>query len=96
MASDTGHLLFSSHYIPIQPNDMLYIFTDGYVDQFGGPDSKKFKFRRFRHLLLTIHKMPLDQQRKHLYDSMMEWKGDNEQVDDILIIGIRPDLSCMF
>ena len=96
MASDTGHLLFSSHYIPIQPNDMLYIFTDGYVDQFGGPDSKKFKFRRFRHLLLTIHKMPLDQQRKHLYDSMMEWKGGNEQVDDILIIGIRPDLSCMF
>lgn len=96
MASDTGHLLFSSHYIPIQPNDMLYIFTDGYVDQFGGPDSKKFKFRRFRHLLLTIHKMPLDQQRKHLYDSMVEWKGDNEQVDDILIIGIRPDLSCMF
>lgn len=96
MASDTGHLLFSSHYIPIQPNDMIYIFTDGYVDQFGGPDSKKFKFRRFRHLLLTIHKMPLDQQRKHLYDSMMEWKGDNEQVDDILIIGIRPDLSCLF
>lgn len=96
MASDTGHLLFSSHYIPIQPNDMLYIFTDGYVDQFGGPDSKKFKFRRFRHLLLNIHKLPLDQQRKLLYDSMMEWKGDNEQVDDILIIGIRPDLSCMF
>ena len=96
MASDTGHLLFSSHYIPIQPDDMIYIFTDGYVDQFGGPEGKKFKFRRFRHLLLTIHKMPLEQQRKHLYDSMMEWKGDNEQVDDILIIGIRPDLSCMF
>ncbi|MGE0076990.1 MAG: two-component regulator propeller domain-containing protein [Bacteroidales bacterium] len=96
MASETGHLLFSSHYIPIQPDDMIYIFTDGYVDQFGGPEGKKFKFRRFRHLLLNIHKMPLDAQRKHLYDSIMEWKGEDEQVDDILIIGIRPDLSCMF
>ncbi|MCB8963495.1 MAG: SpoIIE family protein phosphatase [Bacteroidales bacterium] len=96
MASDTGHLLFSSHYIPIQPNDMIYLFTDGYIDQFGGAEGKKFKFRRFRHLLLNIYKLPLDVQRKYLYDGMMEWMGDNEQVDDILIIGIRPDLSCMF
>lgn len=96
MASETGHLLFSSYFIPIQPNDMIYIFTDGYVDQFGGTDGKKLKFRRFRHLLLNIYRMPLEAQRKYLYDSMLEWRGDNEQVDDILIIGIRPDLSCMF
>jgi serine phosphatase RsbU (regulator of sigma subunit) len=75
---------------------MIYMFTDGYVDQFGGPEGKKYKFRRFRHLLLNIHKYPLDIQRKYLLGSINEWKGSLEQVDDILIIGIKPDLSVMF
>lgn len=96
MGNKAEQQLFSSHYIPIQPEDMIYIFTDGYVDQFGGPDNKKYKFRRFRHLLLNIHKFPLETQRQYIEDSILEWKGDNEQVDDILIIGIKPDLSCMF
>ncbi len=87
---------YSSHFIPIQPDDMIYIFTDGYVDQFGGPDNKKYKFRRFRHLLLNIHKYPLETQQQYIEDSILEWKGDNDQVDDILIIGIKPDLNCLF
>lgn len=96
MGNEPEKQLFSSHYIPIQPDDMIYIFTDGYVDQFGGPDTKKYKFRRFRHLLLNIHKFPLETQRQYLEDSIIEWKGDHDQVDDILIIGIKPDLSCLF
>ncbi len=96
MGNNTERQLFSSHYIPIQPEDMLYIFTDGYADQFGGPENKKYKFRRFRHLLLNIHKFPLETQRQYIEDSILEWKGNNEQVDDILIIGIKPDLSCLF
>ncbi|MDD2278361.1 MAG: two-component regulator propeller domain-containing protein [Bacteroidales bacterium] len=84
---------FFSHTESIQEGDMIYIFTDGYVDQFGGPEGKKFKFRRFRHLLLNIHKYPLEIQKKHLLGSINEWKGENEQVDDILIIGIKPDLA---
>jgi len=84
--------LFNSHLIPIQPEDMIYLFTDGYVDQFGGPEGKKYKFRRFRHLLLNIHKYPLDIQRKYLLGSINEWMGNLEQVDDILIIGIKPEL----
>jgi ligand-binding sensor domain-containing protein/serine phosphatase RsbU (regulator of sigma subunit) len=96
MGNEPGRQLFSSHYIPIQPDDMIYIFTDGYVDQFGGPEGKKYKFRRFRHLLLNIHKFPLETQRQYLIDSINEWKGSHEQVDDILIIGIKPDLSCLF
>lgn len=96
MGNDPQKQLFSSHYIPIQPEDMVYIFTDGYVDQFGGPELKKYKFRRFRHLLLNIHKFPLETQRQYLEDSIVEWKGNHEQVDDILIIGIKPDLSCLF
>ncbi len=96
MGNKTEQQLFSSHYIPIQPQDMIYIFTDGYADQFGGPENKKYKFRRFRHLLLNIHKFPLETQRQYVEDSINEWKGKNDQVDDILIIGIKPDLSCMF
>ncbi|MHC1702758.1 MAG: two-component regulator propeller domain-containing protein [Tenuifilaceae bacterium] len=96
MGNDPQKQLFSSHYIPIQPDDMIYIFTDGYVDQFGGTDMKKYKFRRFRHLLLNIHKFPLETQRQYLEDSIIEWKGNHDQVDDILIIGIKPDLSCLF
>ncbi len=84
---------FFSYTESIQQNDMIYIFTDGYVDQFGGPDDKKFKFRRFRHLLLSIHKYPLEAQKQHLLGSINQWKGENEQVDDILIIGIKPDLA---
>jgi serine phosphatase RsbU (regulator of sigma subunit) len=93
---DPDKPLFNSHLITIEPNDMIYMFTDGYVDQFGGPDGKKYKFRRFRHLLLNIHKYPLEIQRKYLLGSMNEWKGSHEQVDDILIIGIKPDLSVLF
>jgi len=96
MGSEPEKQLFSSHYIPIQPDDMLYIFTDGYADQFGGPENKKYKFRRFRHLLLNIHKLPLETQRQYIMDSIIEWKGNNDQVDDILIIGIKPDLNCLF
>jgi serine phosphatase RsbU (regulator of sigma subunit) len=96
MGNEPEKQRFSSHYIPIQPDDMVYIFTDGYADQFGGPENKKYKFRRFRHLLLNIHMLPLETQRQYIEDSILEWKGKNEQVDDILIIGIKPDLSCLF
>ncbi len=96
VGGDTETPLFNSHYISVEPDDMIYLFTDGYIDQFGGPESKKFKFRRFRHLLLNIHKLPLSEQKKQLYDSMADWRGQHEQVDDILIIGIKTDLSCFF
>ena len=85
--------LFKSHKIYLQPEDIFYMFSDGYADQFGGPEGKKFKYRRFRHLLLTIHKLPLDKQKSILDESIEEWKGGTEQIDDILVIGIRPGLK---
>ena len=88
--------LFNSHFIPVEPDDMIYMFTDGFVDQFGGPDGKKYKYRRFRQLLLYIHKLPLQEQKEQLGKSINDWMGELEQVDDILIIGIKPDLSCVF
>ncbi|MFO8236328.1 MAG: two-component regulator propeller domain-containing protein [Bacteroidales bacterium] len=75
--------------INLKDDDIIYLFTDGYADQFGGPDSKKFKYRRFRHLLLTIHQFPMNQQKEYLDKSLQEWQGSQEQVDDILIVGFR-------
>jgi serine phosphatase RsbU (regulator of sigma subunit) len=82
--------LFKSHKIFLEKGDVIYMFSDGYADQFGGPEGKKFKYRRFRHLLLTIHKYPLDKQKDILDSSIEEWKGRMDQVDDILVIGFRP------
>ena len=88
----TERKLFKSHKIYLQKNDVIYIFSDGYADQFGGPEGKKFKYRRFRHLLLTIHKLPMEKQRSILDASIEEWKGGMDQVDDILVIGIKPEI----
>ncbi len=81
---------FKSQKIGLKDDDVIYIFSDGYADQFGGPRGKKFKYRRFRHLLLTIHKLPMEQQKTSLEQSMKTWRGEMEQVDDILLVGIKP------
>ncbi len=80
---------FNPHHLNLQEGDMLYIFTDGFVDQFGGPEQKKYKFRRFRLLLLALHQLPVEMQMEYLRKSILEWKGELEQVDDILVMGIR-------
>lgn len=87
--SDNEKNTFDSHKIKVYPNDMIYIFSDGYADQFGGQFGKKYKFRRFKHLLLTIHKLSPKKQKEFLSDNLNSWKGELEQVDDILIIGIK-------
>lgn len=68
---------------------MVYMFSDGYVDQFGGPEYKKFKHLRFRHLLLNIHKLNSDDQKSILHQKMEEWRREGEQIDDILVLGFR-------
>ncbi|HEX3010089.1 MAG TPA: two-component regulator propeller domain-containing protein [Bacteroidales bacterium] len=83
---------FESSIVDLEPDDIFYLFSDGYADQFGGPEGKKFKYRRFRHLLLTIHKFPMEEQQQLLEERLESWKGNLEQVDDILIIGIKPSV----
>ena len=87
--SDSAPKIFTNHTISLQEGDMIYMFSDGYADQFGGPEGKKYKYRRFRHLLLNIHQLPLDKQRTIVDENIEEWRGNTEQIDDILIIGIR-------
>jgi len=85
-----GDLSLKNTRLKINPGDIIYLFSDGYADQFGGPNDKKFMYRRFRHLLLTIHKFPLEEQKMILKDSIESWINGRDQVDDIMIIGIKP------
>jgi serine phosphatase RsbU (regulator of sigma subunit) len=70
-------------------NGILYLFTDGYADQFGGPKGKKFSKKKFKELLLSIQHLPMNEQREALYNAHIQWRGNNEQVDDICVIGVR-------
>jgi serine phosphatase RsbU (regulator of sigma subunit) len=81
---------YTDHELDLMENDILYIFSDGYVDQFGGSENKKFMYRRFRYLLLTIHRFPVNDQKSILEENIKTWMGRNVQVDDIMVIGFRP------
>ncbi|MFW5657978.1 MAG: SpoIIE family protein phosphatase [bacterium] len=81
--------LFNEHRIDLQSGDILYIFSDGFADQFGGENDRKYLSKRFRELLLEIHEQPMEEQKRLLYHAFCDWKGNNEQVDDILIIGVK-------
>lgn len=80
---------FRNNEIEIRKGDCFYLFSDGYEDQFGGPDNKKFMARRFEELLLEISPLPPDEQKKVLTERLNSWMGNNEQVDDILVVGIK-------
>jgi serine phosphatase RsbU (regulator of sigma subunit) len=69
--------------------DQIYLFSDGYTDQFGGENVKKFNRQRFRNLLLSLEDMPMEKQKKELILSYQNWKGKQEQVDDICVIGVQ-------
>jgi serine phosphatase RsbU (regulator of sigma subunit) len=79
---------FNEQKVGLQPGDRIYIFTDGYADQFGGPSEKKFMTSRLRELLLSIHQLPMREQEPALEKAHSEWKGELAQTDDVLVIGI--------
>lgn len=80
---------FTNHCIQLQKDDTIYIFSDGYADQFGGPKGKKFMVGNFQQLLSDVSKMPIEKQKTLLNQTIEEWRGNLEQVDDILIIGVK-------
>lgn len=80
---------FTKNNIQLAKGDSFYIFSDGYYDQFGGPKGKKFKVKQFKELILSIQGHSLDEQKIIINQAFEEWKGDNEQVDDVLIVGMK-------
>jgi serine phosphatase RsbU (regulator of sigma subunit) len=80
---------FTSHKFYLEENDVIYLFSDGYRDQIGEKENKKFKLNQFNEMLVTIHDKAMDQQLLLLEEKHNEWKGNNEQTDDILIMGIK-------
>jgi len=80
---------FSRHEIQLQPGDMLYTCSDGFQDQFGGPRGKKFSAKRLRNLILSIHGKTMAEQKETLTKTIESWRSDKEQIDDILMIGVR-------
>lgn len=80
---------FEETLIPMQKNDMLYLFSDGYADQFGGAQGKKFMLKNFKELLLQIADKDLHEQETIINTTYNTWKGTQEQVDDVLVIGLR-------
>ncbi|MES2141117.1 MAG: SpoIIE family protein phosphatase [Bacteroidota bacterium] len=81
--------VFTNHKIKLEKGDAVYLFTDGYADQFGGEKGKKFKYSKLKGILIEIHGKTMKEQKNILDDHFEKWKGDLEQVDDILVIGIR-------
>jgi serine phosphatase RsbU (regulator of sigma subunit) len=80
---------FKTHLIDLQNGDILYLFTDGYADQFGGPKGKKFKYKQLQEKLLAISSFNMDKQKEILDETIETWKSGMEQTDDVCIIGIR-------
>ena len=80
---------FTNHVIQLQKGDTIYIFSDGYEDQFGGPRDKKFKTKQFKEVLISIQDKTMQEQKERLDKTIEDWRGDEEQVDDILVFGVR-------
>ncbi len=84
--------IFETTTLPLQADDIFYLFSDGYQDQFGGQDktTKKFMVKKFRNLLFEISNLPFDEQKTRLHTAFEEWKGKHEQTDDVLVMGVKP------
>lgn len=81
--------LFENNLYNLLEGDKIFLFSDGFADQFGGPDGKKFKYKRFKEIILDYNKMPMKNQGISLEKEIIKWRGPIEQIDDIIVIGIR-------
>jgi serine phosphatase RsbU (regulator of sigma subunit) len=80
---------FSYQEADLIPGDMLYLFSDGFADQFGGPENKKIRTKGLTDLLLSIAHLPSEEQHVAIAQNFLEWMGNNEQMDDVSLMGIR-------
>ena len=87
--SKKDDVYFSRHHFKLNEGDIVYLLSDGYCDQLGGENRKKFMTKRFNHLLLDIYQYPLEKQKDWLHKTLVDWMGDNDQVDDVTVIGVK-------
>lgn len=80
---------FTTHFLKLAKGSLLYLFTDGFADQFGGPKGKKFMYRQLSELIYSIRNLNMKEQREKLEAAFNQWKGDQEQIDDVCIIGLK-------
>jgi len=80
---------YTNHEFELQKGDTIYIFSDGYIDQFGGPDEKKFKSKKLKELLVSIQSKSMEEQKKIIEETFDKWKGSLDQIDDVCIWGVR-------
>jgi serine phosphatase RsbU (regulator of sigma subunit) len=89
VGKDHEMVQYTNHTETLQKGDLLYMFSDGFPDQKGGPEKKKFFYQPFKDLLVSIHQLPVEKQQQELDTMIINWIGDGEQVDDILVTGIK-------
>lgn len=82
-------IIFDEEIVPIQPNTTIYLYSDGFQDQFGGEKGERFTSKRFEHLLLDMQTMDMSEQYIHLSKQLSDWMGETPQLDDILVVGIK-------
>jgi serine phosphatase RsbU (regulator of sigma subunit) len=80
---------FATHYFGLHSGDRLFLFTDGIADQFGGPNGKKFKHKRVKELLISSSAGKPGEQKKSILEAFYDWKKEQEQVDDVCVLGIN-------
>ena len=80
---------FTNHVVQLKKGDCIYLLSDGYADQFGGPKGKKFKHKQLLEVLQSIHEKPMTEQKQILFATFNQWKGHLDQVDDVLIMGVK-------
>jgi serine phosphatase RsbU (regulator of sigma subunit) len=81
--------IFDTYKVTVKKGDVVYLSSDGYTDQFGGPDGRKFMHQQFQQLLLKIAHLPKQEQRDMLGTTLQDWQGDLDQVDDICVVGVK-------
>ena len=86
---EPGTRQFQMHTLPLIAGDVIYVATDGFADQFGGPKGKKFMRKRFRELLVHLSTLAMPEMERALSDAFLDWKGDEDQVDDVLVVAVR-------
>ncbi len=80
---------FTSKEYQLTGNETIYLFSDGYADQFGGPKGKKFKYKNLQKLILDSQTLTFDEQKEKAKETFLDWKGSYEQTDDVLLIGFK-------